>query len=434
MTSKANEIQANNNVEIQKKLVEQLQIDIAKIESRDEKGVAFARLQAIAVDLATKTFLVEDAVIDSVVAAQKMRILCCAALGALEKILKRNHTEVPIDTTIDISLKDNMTRSKKPVVIVPGSRMATPATALDIPLYNNKTNLNNDLDSNQTLLDNHLIDSTDIPPIDDPDHETDKIETTETPLEVGDPELEILNLRMSWSEWKDKIENIVQELDFICLELEVLRDDNKIIWKEKLKEVAPPSQLQNEEAPQADVEEITEKSVSEKKMAAKKKKEEARKRREEKKLQESLRASAEDNEGSNNEKQSDTTRKKLKNRVFEAIRRVQCLDNIMSSPHGCISLNVAGTGNIGIFDALRPLLTEKEKAKTKMKKSTLPDGVQVFDWQCDRNKWVHVAIVCTKLPKDRIVLYLDGVPCETLNDASFNFPMKYFGLFAQFVL
>jgi hypothetical protein len=70
-------------------------------------------------------------------------------------------------------------------------------------------------------------------------------------------------------------------------------------------------------------------------------------------------------------------------------------------------------------------MTEKEKAKTKMKKSTFPDGVQAFDMQCDRKKWTHfgfllsfitiyisplnVAIVCTKVPKDRVVMFLDGM-------------------------
>ena len=172
-------------------------------------------------------------------------------------------------------------------------------------------------------------------------------------------------------------------------------------------------------------------SKKERKALAKERKAKAKAKREEKKLRDALRAAAEEDENgsidSSSSRPKEPTRKKLRDRIFEGIRRIQCFESILSSPHGKISLNVAGSGRIGIFNALAPLLTEKEKKKSKTKPSEFRDGVQAFDVQVDRKKWTHVALVCSKFPKDSVILYFDGTPMETLPFSAFNLPMKYIG-------
>lgn len=427
---------------------------MAKSQSIDEKDAAFVLVQEAALALADSSFSVEDAVVSCEIAVERVKVLATAALGALNCVFNKGNLEPPVDQTVPVSLKDNMTRPPPKKTIDKKDMIAAwkASKGMNGSLHANDP-VESAGDQDEVVGDRSLrlsvqdIQATESnsghPDVDtSPRHLLASNDATQQHIEENaleedgqasevepeESEDDLLSLCLTWPDWKWKVENILEELELHKSEMEIWREKYEVDWKP----LVPKSSADTlSESPTGDGDQEDDGSINtnlskkEKKALAKKRKAEAKQRREEKKLRDSLRYSAEEDE--NSVASQEPARQHVRDRIFEGLRRTQCLDNILSSPHGNISLNVGGSGLVGIFNALQPLMTEKEKKKSKMKKSDFRDGLHVFDMQVDRKKWTHVAVVCAKVPKDTVVLYLDGTPMETLPLAAFNLPMKWIG-------
>lgn len=450
---------ANKASDDYKSHMQQVNDAMSKAESMDEKDAAFARVQDAALALADGSFAVEDAILESEVAAERLRLLCTAAQQALKNVLSKGNMDPAVDSTIPISLKDNMIRPppKKAIgkkeLIRQWKAAKLGVNPSDNPVGDGEEHFGADdggvadesLDQDSLsgvqgrAAGDDTLPSTDTTDISN-EEQSPRLEgilENESPEQDGErPEDNWLELSLTWPDWGWKVENVSEELVLHRSEMEMWRDHYEIQWKP----LAPKPAADDESIPATpalasadgddneDGESVNRTlSKKEKKALAKEKKAKAKQRREEKKLRDSLRAAAEDSGDDGSTGIGKVDRKPLRDRIFDAVRRIQCFDNLFSSPHGNISLNVAGSGRVGIFNALQPLMTEKEKKKSKMKKSDFRDGVHVFDTSVDRRKWTHVAMVCTRAPKDSVTLYFDSTPMETLPMASFNLPMKWVG-------
>ena len=462
LNCKYNENLANKASAGCKAHMQQVNEAMSKADTMEEKDSAFARVQEAALALAEGSFAVEDAVLESEVAAERLRLLCSSAQQVLKNVLNKESVDPAVDNTVPVSLKDNMTRpppkkavNKKELIRqwkATKSGMDPSANGTVDPEYGDGDSI---AVSGGGIADEAFVDKelnteghgasekvvfpltvkTEL--LNEDGSPPEEVQEAQSSQQEGNiPEDNWLELCLTWPDWKWKIENVSEELQFHQSEMEMWRDQYEIQWKP----LAPKLTADDESvattpalasADEGDYEggESVNLTLSkkEKKALAKEKKAKAKQRREEKKLRESLRAAAEDSGDNCSTGPGKTDRKPLRDRIFDAVRRIQCFDNLVSSPHGNISLNVAGSGRIGIFNALQPLMTEKEKKKSKMKKSDFRDGIHVFDTSVDRRKWTHLAMVCSRSPKDSVVLYLDGTPMETLPMASFNLPMKWVG-------
>jgi hypothetical protein len=209
-------------------------------------------------------------------------------------------------------------------------------------------------------------------------------------------EAALLNTKMTWQQWKESALVIQQLLD---KDLEMLQK-----WRLEL------GLIQSDELKEGAVDE----SLSEDEIAKRKKKEKEQKRRDRKKKK-ALEAK---HEGDHDEGEDDEINKKAKllPRIDEKIKSVQGSEILASSTFSsssggrckvCLNIN----GKIGIVST----------------EGAVGSEFSVFSASVPREKWTHIALTCSKKPKNRITLYMNGELVGQIKDLAFPLPMGMIG-------
>lgn len=82
------------------------------------------------------------------------------------------------------------------------------------------------------------------------------------------------------------------------------------------------------------------------------------------------------------------------------------VNTLLSSPAASVMLN-AKDNKIGVYSSR--------------------SGLHVFNTECAREGWVHVALVHTAKPNSRIVLFLDGIRTADVSAVDVPLPMQFVG-------
>lgn len=97
-------------------------------------------------------------------------------------------------------------------------------------------------------------------------------------------------------------------------------------------------------------------------------------------------------------------------RIAESIAAKPGVNTLLSSSGGSIMLS-AKDNRIGVYSSRT--------------------GLQVFNAECAREGWVHVAMVHTAPPNSRLILFLDGIRTAELHNVDLSLPMQLIGATAN---
>ena len=156
--------------------------------------------------------------------------------------------------------------------------------------------------------------------------------------------------------------------------------------------------------------------LSEEELALKKKKEKEQKRRERKKKKAMDAKKAQDGDEENHDEDESKKAAKLLPRIEEKIKSVQGSEILASSTFSsstggrckvCLNIN----GKIGIVST----------------EGAVGSEFGSFAASVPRDKWTHIALTCSKKPKNRITLYMNGELVGQIKDLAFPLPMGMIG-------